>query len=113
MLPTACLTALLAALAAGGALPMHRSMPLATSTVGAVPGPGGRDHARVTPVRRPGPARRAPVMGWNTWCTTVECGVDWCNSKEVRDACTCASTYYVAAIAIIRTHFACYGVALS
>ena len=23
---------------------------------------------------RPGPPGRSPVMGWNTWCTTVEVG---------------------------------------
>ena len=26
---------------------------------------------------------RKPVMGWNTWCTTVACGVDWCSSPEI------------------------------
>lgn len=26
---------------------------------------------------------RKPVMGWNTWCTTVSCGVDWCSSPEI------------------------------
>ena len=26
---------------------------------------------------------RQPVMGWNTWCTTVSCGVDWCSSPEI------------------------------
>ena len=34
---------------------------------------------------RPGAKGRFPVMGWNTWCTQNDCGVDWCSSKEVLD----------------------------
>ena len=32
---------------------------------------------------RPGGLGRQPVLGWNTWCTGVGCGVDWCSSTEI------------------------------
>ena len=34
------------------------------------------------------PARRTPVLGWNTWCTEVRCGVDWCSSSEILSVAT-------------------------
>ena len=37
---------------------------------------------------RAGKKGRFPVMGWNTWCTQNDCGVDWCSSKEVLDVAT-------------------------
>ena len=32
---------------------------------------------------RQGGLGRQPVLGWNTWCTGVGCGVDWCSSTEI------------------------------
>ena len=37
---------------------------------------------------RKGGKGKAPILGWNTWCTQNTCGVDWCTSAEVLDVAT-------------------------
>ena len=28
-------------------------------------------------------AARAPLLGWSTWCTDGQCGLDWCSASEI------------------------------